>query len=98
MSDEGKKNVAKLNGDLVYWNCPGCECSHAVRVNLENPEWKIHRAWTWNSSLERPTFSPSVLSKGIIECHCFVENGQIRFLADSQHKLAGKTVPMEPWE
>lgn len=29
-------------------------------------------------------------------CHTFVVDGQIQFLADSTHALAGKTVPLEP--
>lgn len=29
-------------------------------------------------------------------CHCFVRDGQIQFLGDSTHALAGKTVPMPP--
>lgn len=32
-------------------------------------------------------------------CHSFVRAGQIEFLGDSSHELAGKTVPLEapPW-
>ena len=29
-------------------------------------------------------------------CHSFITNGQIQFLTDCTHKLAGKTVPLEP--
>lgn len=29
-------------------------------------------------------------------CHLFVEDGNIRFLNDCTHELAGKTVPLEP--
>lgn len=28
-------------------------------------------------------------------CHSFIRNGQIQFLSDCTHALAGKTVPME---
>ena len=28
-------------------------------------------------------------------CHIFVRNGQIQFLSDCTHELAGKTIPME---
>lgn len=30
-------------------------------------------------------------------CHSFVRDGQIQFLGDCTHELAGKTVPMEPF-
>lgn len=31
-------------------------------------------------------------------CHSFVKDGQIQFLSDCTHELAGKTVPLQPWE
>lgn len=31
-------------------------------------------------------------------CHSFVRDGQIEFLGDCTHKLAGQTVPLEAWE
>jgi len=37
------------------------------------------------------------LPKDVV-CHSFVRDGQIQFLPDCTHKLAGQTVPMEPWE
>jgi hypothetical protein len=30
-------------------------------------------------------------------CHSFVEDGQIKFLSDCTHKLAGQTVPLPEW-
>lgn len=30
-------------------------------------------------------------------CHSFVRDGQIQFLADCTHALAGQTVPLPPW-
>lgn len=30
-------------------------------------------------------------------CHTFVTDGQIQFLADCTHELAGQTVPLEPF-
>ena len=80
--------------------CPGCDMYHGVRQG--------DGGWTWNGDLERPTLSPSVLVtlslpqwKGIPDlqhgtCHSFVRDGQIQFLTDSTHKLAGQTVPLPP--
>lgn len=30
-------------------------------------------------------------------CHSFVKDGQIQFLGDCTHSLAGQTVPIPPW-
>lgn len=58
-------------------------------------------SWTFNGDLEKPTFSPSILVKlertdgGKTKiCHSFVELGQIRYLSDCTHHLAGKTIEM----
>lgn len=75
----------------VAFYCPGCRCSHVVPVEGK-------RAWGWNGSTERPTLTPSLLTKtsNTDTCHLFVTDGQIRFLGDCTHDMAGKTVPMEP--
>lgn len=78
----------------LAFECPGCGQLHAIPT--VGP-----RAWTFNGSLERPTFSPSILVRwtsgpehqaGV--CHSFVRDGQIEFLTDCSHELAGKTVPL----
>ena len=38
---------------------------------------------------------PAPFACGI--CHSFVRDGQIEFLADCTHGLAGQTVPLLPW-
>lgn len=93
----------------MFW-CPGCNTHHAPIVDGS-------RGWTWNGSYSKPTFSPSILVKGVMPitdeehkaimdgvhiepkplvCHSFVRDGQIEFLSDSTHGLAGKTVALEP--
>lgn len=85
-----KKWLQKYDGRYYFW-CPGCESIHCVSV-------KIHK---WNSSLEKPTFNPSVLSTWTEgdpavkkTCHSYVRDGQIQFLSDCTHKLAGQTVDL----
>lgn len=89
-------------GVLTYW-CPGCDSAHSV-----NHGAGLGPRWRFNGDAERPTFSPSVLVTydgadadtpvGLPSvCHSFVENGQIRFLPDCTHALAGQTVQMQPW-
>lgn len=78
----------KLGGEYRRFWCPGCEDVHC-----------LNSGWAFNGDVEKPTFSPSVLvtygpGEGASKCHSWVENGQIRFLADSTHALAGKTVDL----
>lgn len=40
----------------MLFECPGCGMMH--QVNVSGPGRPM---WTWNGSMERPTFSPSVL-------------------------------------
>lgn len=89
--------------ERIVWRCPGCKCNHGVPV----PPHRL--AWDWNTSLDAPTLHPSVLityngadagKPGALpaRCHCFIHDGQIKFLGDCTHELAGKTVPMEEVE
>lgn len=81
--------------------CQGCKTPHLVYVdNPGGPKWKF------NGDLERPTFTPSLLVyaipatenwPGSPRCHSFITGGQMQFLGDSTHALAGKTVALQPW-
>lgn len=89
-------------GNRLVFHCPGCDSKHVIDVSPGR--------WTWDENAERPTFSPSILctreygpecTKQV--CHSFVTDGQIRFLDDCTHSLAGQTVPLpdfnhEGWE
>lgn len=46
------------NQELMFW-CPGCDGIHMIRHG-ECPR----PGWTWNGSVDRPTFSPSILVSG----------------------------------
>ncbi len=81
------------DGAYVFW-CPGCICGH-----------QIDSRWTVTGTPEKPTVRASVLHHGpkggdgmnkAIRCHLFITDGQIKFLSDCGHALAGKKVPMEP--
>lgn len=79
-------------GQRVYaFHCPGCEYGH----NIEVPRW------TWNGSLELPTFTPSLLVNKdfpAARCHSHITDGKIQFLSDCFHKLAGQTVDIPDWD
>lgn len=84
-------------GDVWVFHCPGCGCAHPYEVP----------AWTWNGSIEAPTFQPSLLcNQGVPaeRCHLFVGGvngdlpGKIQFMTDCHHSLAGKVVEMVDWD
>lgn len=75
--------------DLMFF-CPGCECGHGVWVAPNKSP--SGGSWTWNGSMDAPTFAPSILIPEI--CHSHVTDGKISFLGDSTHALTGQTVPL----
>lgn len=87
------------NGMVLFW-CPGCESYHGVRADDsgKRPNWK------WNGSVDAPTFEPSILvnknqeNPAVPICHSFVRNGEIQFLNDCSHSLAGQTVKLPDME
>jgi hypothetical protein len=81
----------KAVGSRLHFWCPGCDQVHGIRYANPTPG----PDWGWNGDLESPTITPSVLVEGgpdEIRCHSFVTDGQIQFLHDSTHALAGQTV------
>ena len=92
----GESNKGPRGGLLYVFHCPGCEYSHPFEVDAPNGA-----GWSWNGSLDKPTFNPSLLvAKDLPEarCHSFVTAGRILFLTDCWHPLAGKTVEMPDWD
>ena len=43
------------DGRLLFW-CPGCDGAHGVRVGEGSGP-----CWGWNGSVDKPTFTPSIL-------------------------------------
>lgn len=76
---------------LTYW-CQGCNAAHGIRI-------KGPGSWGWNGDVERPVFTPSVLTtwnepSGDKRCHTFVgcngaQPGEVIFLDDCTHALRG---------
>ena len=84
---------------LFVFHCPGCGYDHGFRVGGDTRYGRPR--WTFNGSLDRPTFSPSLLcnqSTPENRCHLFLRDGKIEYLADCHHSLAGKTVDCPDWE
>lgn len=91
----GDNNKGPRGGVLYLFHCPGCGHSHPFEVNC------AERGWTWNGSMDRPTFTPSLLcnpNSPEFRCHSFVTDGRIQFLSDCFHALAGQTVDIPDWD
>ena len=95
-----KLSPIKENGVIAAYmfECPGCGGGHIVHVRPYKNE--VGASWDFSHNMEFPTFTPSLLTKlnrsdePVRICHLFITNGQIRFLADCTHNLAGQTVDM----
>ena len=92
----GESNLGPRGGVLYVFHCPGCGCGHPFEVNAPDD-----KGWTWNGSMDKPTFTPSLLVNGFDEkrrCHSFVTDGKIQFLNDCFHSLREQTVEIPNWD
>lgn len=90
--------VAACGGTVYVFHCPGCGFDHPFHTGGDRSK---HPQWNFNGSLEKPTFSPSLLvNKDYPEqrCHSFVADGKIQFLTDCWHALKGQTVEIPDWD
>lgn len=86
--------LRKTTNGYIFW-CPGCKCAHHVTTDIEP-------AWHFDGDVNLPTFSPSVrvyrpAEKDRAEetlCHLFLTKGNLLFLSDCKHDLAGQTIPL----
>lgn len=96
--------VAKKLDELIRFYCPGCRTHHHIQHGSD-----MGPNWGWNGSLEKPTFTPSVLvtypgsdagkdGAPPAVCHSFVTDGRIQYLVDCTHAMAGQTVDLPPLE
>lgn len=52
--------LAEIDGEHVVFLCPGCKRHHMVRIAGSG-----HPLWSYNANPDAPSFSPSVLWRGI---------------------------------
>lgn len=82
--------VRKTNHGSYLFYCEGCERVHG-----------FNDTWTFDGDMDNPTISPSLLvtmpiGGGVNNiCHSFIKNGEIQYLNDCTHKLAGQTVELK---
>ena len=87
------KKAEAGGGQFVYIiGCPGCGMHHSLTEE-----------WGFNGDFEKPTFTPSLHCSwptGYGDdptpkiCHSFIRDGQIQYLGDCTHDLAGQTVEL----
>ena len=108
----GRGVVRMLEGGLLGLWCPGCLEIHAVAVGTgPGPRWAFngdHSRPTLSPSIlvtgkrrlsedeYQRIMAGERLEISDARCHSFVRDGEIQFLADCTHALAGRTVPLEP--
>ena len=107
--DEGNRVKAVMHrtnaqheclGVVVHLWCPGCQGLHAPVMRCPEhggpPDGPVWDGDPWSEPF---TMSPSLLVHSgppHPRCHSFILEGQWQFLTDSEHPLAGQTVPLEP--
>ncbi len=104
--EDAEKYMIDEGGHVAHW-CPGCNTWHHFAV--DRPFKNNGARWSWDGNLDAPTFNPSMnirigpmptVPEGrpdagqIKVCHYFLHGGNIQFLGDSTHALAGQTVPL----
>lgn len=83
-------------GVHYWWWCPGCDQTrNGMGLHV------FDSRWTFNGDFDSPSFDGSYLANSTWAgeptiCHSFIRNGQIEYLTDCTHPLAGQTVPMPP--
>lgn len=88
------KELKEHKGAYEFF-CPGCNLTHFITSEVGFFPIK----WDFNNDLNSPTVFPSVLvrtpfpEKELV-CHSFIKDGNIQFLSDCTHNLAGQTVEL----
>lgn len=86
-----KLRLAKDSEGKQYYHfwCPGCDCFHG-----------FNDTWTLEGGIDNPTVNPSLLStdnEGNV-CHMYIKKGQIHYLSNCTHSLAGQILDMREEE
>ncbi|MDR5013480.1 DUF6527 family protein [Aeromonas veronii] len=49
-------SILEKSGGMIFFECPGCSMLHGVNVEAEG-----RPRWGWNGSVDKPTFTPSIM-------------------------------------
>jgi hypothetical protein len=87
----------------LMFACPGCASTREGYEGLHllpvTGAVQGRPTWSFDGDLERPTLSPSILTRfswGGVDhvCHSFLRAGVFEFLGDCTHALAGQHVEL----
>lgn len=86
---------------LVFW-CAGCEEHHQINSkswefngDFEKPTFSpSYLTWNEPNPNADPKYDPTGKYRNGFRCHSFIRDGNIEYLSDCTHKLAGQTVQM----
>jgi hypothetical protein len=85
------RRVGDADGWDFMYHCPGCRCEHAFRLTGLSPRYR------YNGDPVSPTIEPELIFEwGTGRCRSTITAGVITFADDCSHRLAGKTLRMEP--
>jgi hypothetical protein len=88
---------------VSFW-CPGCRERHQI----DTEKWGFngdyakptftpsYLTWLDPNPNVKPENDPTGKYRNGMRCHSFIIDGEIQFLNDCTHKLAGKTVKLKP--
>lgn len=84
-----------FDGDLEK---PTFSPSLLIEVHDFTPKGRAdYEAWK-AAGFPREDDKPMKFESAPTRCHSYITGGEIRFLSDCTHALAGKTVPLQPFE
>lgn len=95
----GVKIEVTPDGEGAFFYCHGCGRAHVIRV-VHN-DWSLsHNQFVsaFDGNMESPTFPDNLTfpAEGDFPfCHVRVTSGEIEYLGDCDHALAGTTVTMK---
>ncbi len=104
------RGVLRIATGQLGFRCPGCKEMHFIGVGEgPGPRWGFNGDYerpTFTPSILVQWSEPSEIAEEFddtskdrrLVCHSFVTDGQIQFLGDCSHPLAGHTVALEPSE
>lgn len=91
VNDHGTTYVA------LQFICLGCALFGGTGLHMLPVNSPYHPpSWDWNGDQEKPSLSPSILTRigdGQV-CHSFLRDGVFEYLSDCAHQLAGARVEM----
>lgn len=81
---------------LLGYLCPACCEAHYVPIEEPNSAGAV---WTWDGNPDRPTPNPSHAVNVVSNhrCNHFITEGQIQFMDDCGHSMAGQIVDLPKW-